>query len=81
MAETWLARYYAGWFDKLNPSIIMDGKYNAVVRVAHVGATAYVLIQKAGSHAKTPHTILLERVPTPDDYKRMREALTQADTR
>lgn len=75
----WLRNYYGTWFDKLHPTIVMDGKYNAVVRVSHVGAAAYVLIQKAGSHEKTPHTILLERVPTPADHKRMREALTAAD--
>jgi hypothetical protein len=80
MADTtWLKKYYGPWFDKLRPTVIMDGKYNAVVRVAHVGASAYVLIQKGGSHEKTPHTILLERVPGPADYTRMREALVVAD--
>jgi len=80
----WLERYYGKDFDFLNPTVEIDGKNKAVVRLTRVGDRGYsgigfVLIDKNGSHFASTPVSLHEGVPSQKDLDRMKEALKAAD--
>jgi hypothetical protein len=82
--KNWLERYYGKDFDLLNPTVFIDGKKKAVVRLTKTGERGYsgvgfVLIDKNGNHTASSHKSLHEGLPTDTDLERMRQELKKED--
>lgn len=79
MIPQWLKTYYGKDCEVLNPTVTIDGKKYAVVKLKHHGKFGYVLVMKNGRHNSTPITSLFEGIPTADDMVRMRKKLEEAE--
>ena len=76
----WLLKYYGPkWMDLLHPTVAIDGKNFAVVRVAFPRSQAHVLVRKTGTMVASTHEILSEGVLKPGDLERMQERLALVD--
>lgn len=75
----WLRRYYGTYFESFAPTVVMEGKFWAVVRIVHEGSMAYVLVKMKGNHEITPHVPLFKGTPNADDVTRMQEILFNKD--
>jgi hypothetical protein len=78
-APLWLTRYYGKHFDRFSPTVIMEGKFWAIVRINKEGTVAYVLVKRKGNHESTPHVPLFQGNPTADDITKMQEILFNKD--
>jgi hypothetical protein len=84
---SWLKNYYGDALVRsMNPSVVMDGKNCAVVKITVMNTASpgysrigFVLLEKNGRHDVTPHLSLHEGVPTQKDMDRMTEVFKKAD--
>lgn len=81
----WLKRYYGESFKDLNPDVVSDGDYWAIVklnRLAERGysGVGYVLIKKTGSHLSSNYEVLGEGLQTADQLQKMKERLKYVDS-
>jgi hypothetical protein len=80
----WLADYYGKDVDVLNPTVLIEGKTHAVVRLQKIGArgsssVGFVLIRKGGSHQTSPCEPLGEGVTTTELVNKMTKRLAEVD--
>lgn len=82
---SWLKKYYSpNEIGALNPSVVLDGKNYAVVKLT-VGSgkgtakVAYIGVRKAGRNGVSDHTPLWEGPASPAAELRFREWLIKAD--
>lgn len=84
-APRWLRNYYGKDFDRLSPSVVEEGDRFAVVKLFnHEVRTSnpkigYVLIDKRGSFAVSPHQSLFEGIPSQADVDSMKAALSKRE--
>jgi hypothetical protein len=82
---SWLKRYYSpNEIGALNPSVVLDGKNYAVVKLTvgtgkGVAKVAYIGVKKAGRSGVSEHTPLWEGPATKQAEALFREWLTKAD--
>lgn len=81
----WLKKYFSkDDFDFLSPTVVVDGKKKAIVRLTRTGAqghsgVGYILVDKNGRHSVSTHKSLHEGVPSAADMERMKETLKKED--
>jgi hypothetical protein len=76
----WLVKYYGPkWMEQLHPTIAIDGKNFAIVRVAFPRSQAHVLVRKTGTMIASTHEIVCEGVLKKGDLERMKERLAAVD--
>lgn len=83
-AVNWLQDYYGEDFKKLNPTVVFEGEYKAVVRLVKepikgYSGVGYVLIKKDGKHNASEWKSLHEGIPTQDVMDAMKLTLQQED--
>jgi hypothetical protein len=77
---SWIEKYYGkDWMKKLSPTVVLDGKTRAVVRVVDGKSSGFVLVQKNGAHGVTPQEVLFQGLPTAIAYAAMRKRLAETD--
>jgi len=78
--KAWLKKYYGEQFvQKLRPSLVLEGRKHALVRLANQGDVNYVFIQMRGQHGVTPTKVAYEGIPNPKDLERLRQELATLD--
>lgn len=81
----WLKEYYGGKdFGLLGPTVEMDGKTMAVVKLSRrssrgYASVGYVLIKKRGKHNASSEIPLHEGLASKDDLETMKRVLDQED--
>jgi hypothetical protein len=77
----WLRTYYGKDFDAFNPTVLIEGKKFAVVRLLgnNAPAIAYVLIKKNGRHNASSQQSLYEGAIDADVMEKLKSALTRAE--
>ncbi len=81
----WLKRYFGKHFKELSPQVIEESEKWAVVQITNTklprgfSSIGFILVDKAGTHGKTPATSLHEGPLTAKVMKTMQNALKKKE--
>jgi hypothetical protein len=83
-APRWLKEYYGKDFEKFQPTVVMEGRTQAVVKLTQSASRGYsglgyVLVKKRGKHNASQHLVLHEGVASKEDLNTMKHVLSQKD--